>query len=207
MFLGIALICLAQHLLETIETTKTRRGAPPLRPFSTVLHSFRCTFDLTICFVQWRLLRPSEFIVSEATIFSASSKAAKVEIDTLVDAFNSDMAVDNLNTNQDSSEMNTRTASNLQMVHHLTMRLCEVDDFDEVSKITNIPHDLQLRSHVCSSASKQRACAVALSSSLCFVYAPRATLCRMWLFDWRVAKHPVHISFSSTNVFAGQNDK
>lgn len=82
--------------------------------------------------MQWRLLRPSEFIVSETTIFSASNKAAKVEIDTMVDAFNSDMAVDNLNTNQDSSDMNTCTASNLQMVHHLTIRLCEVDDFDEV---------------------------------------------------------------------------
>ena len=71
--------------------------------------------------------------MSEATLANTSKQAAKTENDSLIsEVLDSDMAAAASNIYQDGGDISTCTASNLQTIHSLTKRLCEVDDFDEV---------------------------------------------------------------------------
>jgi hypothetical protein len=60
------------------------------------------------------------------TIASTSNGHAKNQLN---EGLNSDVE---FNINQDSSDTNSCTASNIQIIHHMTKRLREIDDFDEV---------------------------------------------------------------------------
>jgi hypothetical protein len=64
------------------------------------------------------------------TITSTSNGHAKNQLNQ--QGLNSDNLAGEFGINRDSSDMNSRTASNIQMIHHMTKRLCETDDFDEV---------------------------------------------------------------------------
>jgi arginine utilization protein RocB len=66
---------------------------------------------------------------------STSNGRAKHQLDQ--QGLNSDNAAGEFSMNRDSSDMNSRTASNIQMIHHMTKRLSEIDDFDEVPTSCN----------------------------------------------------------------------
>ena len=83
--------------------------------------------DAHAFYTQWRLPPPSEYTVSKATI--ASQRTSKAENDPLSEVLDSEMAS---NMNHEGGDVSTCTASNLQTIHSLTKRLCEIDDFDEV---------------------------------------------------------------------------